>query len=273
MIPTISQVCTLASTFADDVADYSAAACHCMELWLTKLEQHLEQHSLAETKQLLSDHGMAVPAAAWQGGLLASQGDARREHWEHFARRLELLKQLGVEVLVVACDVRGNVDHTVLDRVLVSLEQAASACGEQGVKLALEFQAGSSLGNNLQTAASMVSQVGNPHLGICLDTFHWHCGPSKTEDLALLTPLNLFHVQLSDLLDVPREFASDSDRILPGEGQVELEPLLRQLQMLGYQGKVSLELGNPRLWQVSPKQFAEIAMTSLRRLLGQASMG
>jgi hypothetical protein len=31
-------------------------------------------------------------------------------------------------------------------------------------------------------------------------------------------------------------------------------------------------LMNPQLWQVPPRQFGEIALTALRKLLGQASM-
>jgi hypothetical protein len=30
---------------------------------------------------------------------------------------------------------------------------------------------------------------------------------------------------------------------------------------------------NPQLWGVPPRQFGEIAITALRRLLGQAEMG
>ena len=30
---------------------------------------------------------------------------------------------------------------------------------------------------------------------------------------------------------------------------------------------------NPALWHVPPRQFGEVAMTALRRLLGQADMG
>jgi hypothetical protein len=33
-----------------------------------------------------------------------------------------------------------------------------------------------------------------------------------------------------------------------------------------------VELHNPALWRVPPRQFGEIAMTALRRALGQASM-
>ena len=85
-------------------------------------------------------------------------------------------------------------------------------------------------GNNLQTAAALVAEVGSPHLGLCLDAFHWHVGPSKTEDLGYLTADNLFHVQLCDLADTPRELARDSDRILPGEGDIPLAPLIARLR-------------------------------------------
>jgi len=30
---------------------------------------------------------------------------------------------------------------------------------------------------------------------------------------------------------------------------------------------------NPQIWQIPPRQVAEVAMTALRKLLGQASMG
>jgi len=39
-----------------------------------------------------------------------------------------------------------------------------------------------------------------------------------------------------------------------------------------YDGPISIELQNPQLWQVPPRQFGEIAITSLRKLLGQSAM-
>ena len=56
-----------------------------------------------------------------------------------------------------------------------------------------------------------------------------YTGPSKAADLELLTPANLFHVQLCDLVAVPRELASDADRVLPGEGDSEVEPIIERL--------------------------------------------
>jgi 2-keto-myo-inositol isomerase len=78
-------------------------------------------------------------------------------------------------------------------------------------------------------------------------------------------------VQIADLSGVPRELATDADRILPGDGDFQLAPILAALRDLGYEGWVSLELMNPTFWRANPKQVAEIAVTSLRKILGLAN--
>ncbi|REJ65213.1 MAG: sugar phosphate isomerase/epimerase [Planctomycetota bacterium] len=273
MKPALAQICSLNSPFATDVEDYAAAHAGAIELWLGKLEGYLEDHPVEDVARLLDEHEIVAPVAAFQGGLLITQGDARREAWDLFARRLKYLPQLGVKTFVLAGDIVGPLTATDLERANVSLAEAAQQAGEHGLRLALEFQASAAVGNNLQSCAALVEGVGSPHLGICLDLFHFYTGPSKTEDLAHLTRENLFHVQLSDLADVPRELASDGDRILPGDGDVPLEPLIAQLEAIGYEGYVSVELMNPQIWQVPTSSFGEIAATALRKVLGQATMG
>ncbi|MFO0913679.1 MAG: sugar phosphate isomerase/epimerase family protein [Pirellulales bacterium] len=270
MIPTISQVCSLNSPFEQDIEDYAAGQCRSVEVWMTKLENYLAESPVESVRQLLSDCDVWLPVASYQGGLLASQGAARQEAWDLLARRLDLCAEVGIGTLVVACDVVGPLTQDLLDRTQVSLTQLAQRGGESGVRIALEFQGRSSWGNNLQTAVALVEDTGSPHLGLCLDSFHFGVGPSKPSDLRYLTRENLFHVQLSDVADTARELCSDADRILPGEGDLEIDLLIDRLRDIGYQGCVSLELMNPQIWQVSARQFGEIGMTALRKVLGQA---
>jgi 4-hydroxyphenylpyruvate dioxygenase len=272
MKPVLAQVSSLESPLELDVEEYAAGACTAIELWVGKLDAYLESHSASQLLELLERHRMVAPVASFQGGLLSSQGEFRREHWEAFGRRLVQCRELGVGTLVMAGDVTGPIDEVLLDRVRMSLDQAARQAGDEGVRLALEFQARSTFANNLETAAALVAEIGSPHLGLCLDVFHYYIGPSKFEDLAYLTPETLFHVQLSDLAGVPRELASDADRILPGDGDFQLEPIVARLRQIGYDGYVSVELMNPQIWRVPPRQFGEVAMTALRKVLGQASM-
>jgi 4-hydroxyphenylpyruvate dioxygenase len=273
MIPALSQVCTLHAAFEKDVEDYAAGQCQAMDVWLTKLENYLESHNLDDARRLLQQHQMAVPVASFQGGLLISQGDARREHWNHFQRRLELCRSLGVKTLVLVGDVFGPIGEQDFQRLRVSLPQAAAKASEHGVRLALEFQAKATYPNNLQSAAALVEETGSPHLGLCLDAFHFFTGPSKETDLAYLSAENLFHVQLCDVAAQPREFAADGDRILPGDGDFPLAVIVERLREIDYSGCVSVELMNPAIWQIPPRQVGEVAITALRKVLGLASMG
>jgi 4-hydroxyphenylpyruvate dioxygenase len=272
MKPALSQVCSLGAPFEQDIADYAAGKCQAIELWVGKLDAYLEAHAIDDVRRLLEKHGVVAPVASFQGGLLASQGEFRRQHWEAFEDRLTQCRALDVGTLVLAADVGGPLAQHDLDRVQMSLKQAAERAERHGVRLALEFQARATFINNLETALALVADVGSRHLGVCLDVFHFYVGPSKPEDLAHLSADNLFHVQLCDLSGVARELASDADRILPGDGEIPLHPLVARLAEIDYRGCVSVELMNPQMWRIPPLQFGEIAMTALRKILGQASM-
>jgi 4-hydroxyphenylpyruvate dioxygenase len=272
MIPALSQVCTLRASFEEDVADFAAGHCTALEIWWGKLETYLQNHSVDDVRSLLAAHGMTAPVASYQGGLLTSQGAARREHWDLFGRRLALARQLGIGTMVVAADGEAMLSEQDFDRLRMSLQQAAEQAGAAGVRIALEFQARSPVPNNLESAATLVADCNHPQLGLCLDFFHYAVGPSKPEDFAHLSVQNLFHVQLSDLAGIMREFATDGDRILPGDGDFLIEPLIHRLREINYPGAVSIELMNPQIWEIPPRQFGEIAMTALRKVLGLATM-
>jgi sugar phosphate isomerase/epimerase len=270
MLPCISQVCSLGSSFEDDFDGYADAAGSAIELWLTKLEGYLESHSAAEVVARAADRGLKLAAAAFQGGLLVSQGEARRAAWDQFERRLALCAELRVPVLVVVADFLGPFGQIDIERAQVSLQQAGEAAARHDVKIALEFQARNTFVNNLETAVMLAQSAGHASVGICLDLFHFFVGPSKFNDLGLLTAENLFHVQVADVADRPRELATDANRILPGDGDFRLQPVFEYLRQLGYAGAVSLELLNPQFWQIPARQVGEIGLTALRVALGQA---
>ena len=273
MIPAVSQVCSLHSTFADDIAEYAAGECKAIEIWLTKLEEHVKSHSLDEVRQLMAENNVSTPVASYQGGLFSPDPAAVAATWQHFEQRLALCRDLEIGMLVVAADLADKPDGAMAERVKAMLTKAGDIAGKHGVRLAIEFQSSSTLINNLETAVAIIAECDHEQLGICLDTFHFWTGPSRLSDLAYLTPENLFHVQVSDLVGVPRELAADADRILPGEGDVPIDAIVEHLRSMNYCGCVSIELMNPQVWQVPPRQFGEIAITAVRRLLGQAEMG
>ena len=107
-----------------------------------------------------------------------------KSHFDHFRRRLELCQALGIPTLLVVADFAGRPDPTALQRAVVSLTQAAQWAAAFEVRLALEFRGSDAFCTCLDTAIGLVSQCGEPNVGVCLDLFHYYKGPSKPEDLA-----------------------------------------------------------------------------------------
>src|SRR5262249_15821892 len=153
--PALAQICSLPSPFEQDLADYSAGACRTIEVWLTKLETYLETHSIDDVRALCKDLNVTLPVAAIQGGVLLRQGHRRREAWTTFERRIQLCKELSIGTIIVSGDIIGPLEQTDLDRVQMSLQQAAQLAGQAGVRVALEFQGRAAFCNNLQTAAAL----------------------------------------------------------------------------------------------------------------------
>jgi 2-keto-myo-inositol isomerase len=269
MKPCISQATTLSTPFEDDLTAYARAGWTAVELWLTKLETFLQSHSVAEAKALLRENGLEPAGAASQGGLLLSRGAEREAHWDHFRRRLEILRELGVPVLVVAADFVRQLAPEDFGRAAQALAESATLAQQSGVRLALEFQKSNTFCASLDTTLALIAQSGaqGPGLGVCLDLFHYYTGPSKFEDLAYLSLDNLAWVQVCDLSGTPRELAGDADRILPGEGDFQIGPILDHLGRIGYEGYVSLEVLNPQLWRVAADRVADAAFQATGRII------
>jgi 4-hydroxyphenylpyruvate dioxygenase len=266
----ISQASTLPTPFEADVQGAVDGGCSLIEVWLTKLEQALEKTSTEQLQQFLQERDVRFAAAAYHGGLLLSQGEARQTAFDHFRQRLDLCQTFHIPLIVLVPDTTTvSLDPTSLGRVVVSLTQAAQWAAGYGIHVALEFRAGNVLCNNLQTALALIGECRQPNLGVCLDWFHFYAGPSKEDDLQLLTKQNLAHVQVCDVAGILRERMTDSDRIFPGEGDFEYARLMQRLRELNYEGAVSLELFNPVLWKVKPSQVSELGLTSLQRLVNQ----
>jgi len=267
MTPCISQATTLSSSFADDIDNYPAAGCHVIEVWLTKLEQHLQRISASGTRKALADRGIELAAAAYQGGLLLSEGRERQSHLDHFKRRLDLCQVFGIPTLLIAADFCRTAEPPALAHAVGALAKAGRWAAGFNVRIALEFRGVEAVCTTLDTAITLVEQCREPNVGVCFDLFQYYKGPSKPEDLHRLNATNLFHVQVCDVVGVPREVMSDADRAMPGDGDFRFDGLFEQLRSIGYSGAVSLELMNPELWRANPKQVVGIGVTALTRVM------
>src|ERR1051326_1744001 len=170
----ISEATTMQASFADDVEAFAAAGFNAMEVWLTKLEKALEQRPAGDLKCLLEDRQMTLAAASYQGGLLLSQSEQRRAHFDHFKRRLDICQNFGIGIMLLVADFAREFTPTDIERAVVSLRQAAQWAAGFGVRLALEFRAGDTFCTCLETARLLVEHCGEPNVGVNLDVFHFY---------------------------------------------------------------------------------------------------
>jgi sugar phosphate isomerase/epimerase len=64
--------------------------------------------------------------------------------------------------------------------------------------------------------------------------------------------------------DKPADLSDcNSDRVLPGEGVLDLRALIATLESHGYTGFYSIEMFNESLWQVSAEEAAHRCFQSL----------
>ncbi len=143
-----------------------------------------------------------------------------------------------------------------------------------GVRLGFEFLGfGSCSVSTLEAARAVIAQVADPAVGLVIDAFHFYVGGSAWSSLDGLDPRSLFIVHLDDAEDRPREALSDAHRLLPGEGVIPLERLVRRLEALGYDGVYSVELFRPEYWAWEPLRLAREARASLEALFTRVEEG
>ncbi|MER5638140.1 sugar phosphate isomerase/epimerase family protein [Kitasatospora sp. NPDC002227] len=126
--------------------------------------------------------------------------------------------------------------------------------------------------NGVRTLAGtleVLARVGRPNVGVLVDSYHWHLSGSPS--LKSIPPTMPLWVHFND---APAGRAAqdlrDSDRVLPGEGVIDLPRLLTELDAWGWTGPLSVELKHPDLHAMAPEQAAKVAFDAAHGVLVRA---
>jgi sugar phosphate isomerase/epimerase len=80
-----------------------------------------------------------------------------------------------------------------------------------------------------------------PNVGLTLDVWHWHHAGATTADILSAGTERIVHVHLSDCPKLPADQVRDNQRVLPGEGVIDLAGFFHALKTIGYHDGVSPE--------------------------------
>ena len=118
-----------------------------------------------------------------------------------------------------------------------------------GIVPELEMWGGSKTLSRMSQIAYVLVETGHPAACGLLDVFHIFKGGSDFAGIRIFNGAALHVLHMNDYPALPREKATDADRVFPGEGTAPIVALLRDLRAIGYDGYLSLELFNRGYWK------------------------
>src|SRR3954465_775347 len=122
---------------------------------------------------------------------------------------------------------------------------------------------------NLPEAVALAKDSG-PNIGVILDVWHWHHSGSTIDDILAAGKDRIIHVHVSDARAQPPEEVRDNQRLMPGEGVINLVGFFQALKKIGYDGGVSPEPLGRVPPEMSPEDGAKLALETTTAVMKKA---
>ena len=146
-----------------------------------------------------------------------------------------------------------------------ALELARDRADRVGIRIAFEFLGFADCPINTPAIATeTVDRIDG--VDLVLDSCHWHASGAQPLDGYPVGRLALVH--LNDAPAKPPREIEDADRVLPGDGVINLKALIQELRSSKYQGPWSLETFNPGYWREDPEDIARRGHVAIDVILG-----
>jgi sugar phosphate isomerase/epimerase len=163
-------------------------------------------------------------------------------------------------------------EHT--SRFIRRLRECAKILDAHGIRFGIEWVGPKTLRtlkhdfiHTLPGVLEMIGAIDVPNVGVLFDSFHWFTSGATREDILALKPEQIVLVHINDAPDKPADEQIDNQRLLPGEGIIDLNGMLTALQAIGYDSYVSVETFSDTLPLLGSEEAAIRAKQALDRVL------
>lgn len=111
-----------------------------------------------------------------------------------------------------------------------------------------------------------------PMVGLELDSWHWHHAGATAKDIIAAGKDNIVNVQVNDSPRLPPDQIRDDERLMPGEGVIDLVAFFGALKEIGYDEGVSPEVFGRGLKNMPPEEGARLGLESTRAVMRKAGV-
>jgi sugar phosphate isomerase/epimerase len=124
---------------------------------------------------------------------------------------------------------------------------------------------------NMPDALALAKDCGT-NVGLIVDAWHWHHSNSTTADILDAGAARIVHVHVSDAKPSAPEDVRDNQRVMPGEGIIDLVGFFQALKKAGYADGVSPEPLGRVPESMSPEDGAKLALETTRAVMRKAAV-
>lgn len=111
-----------------------------------------------------------------------------------------------------------------------------------------------------------------PNVGLLLDVWHWRHAGATTADIIAAGKDRIVHVHFNDAPKLPPAEIRDNERLMPGEGVIDLIGFLKALRKIGYEDALSVEVFGRGLKEMPPEEGARMGLEAGRRVFAKAGV-
>ncbi len=160
-------------------------------------------------------------------------------------------------------------------RFIRRLRECAKIMEADGIRFGIEWVGPKTLRtlkhdfiHSLPGVLELIDAIDMPNVGVLFDSFHWFTSGATRNDITALKPEQVVLVHINDAPDKPADEQIDSQRLLPGEGIIDLAGMLASLKEIGYNSYLSVETFSDELPLLGSKEAAVRTKKALDRVLG-----
>jgi len=124
---------------------------------------------------------------------------------------------------------------------------------------------------NMPDAVQLAKDTG-ANMGVVLDVWHWHHSGSTIKDITDAGNARIVHVHVSDAKAAAPEDVRDNQRLMPGEGIIDLTAFFQALKKAGYADGVSPEPLGRVPNEMSAEEGAKLALDTTRAAMKKAGV-
>lgn len=220
----------------------------------TDLHHILSHIGIAALRRLIEDHGIRIVELEFLTDWWQEPGSRRRQVSDGVRSELfDAAAELGATTIKVGAHIFDDQTHGPgVDRqqFAEAFDHLATDAGDRGLRVALEAMPMSNL-RTIDEAIDLVREIGNPHGGLAVDTWHVARGGTSPRELAEILPLE--YVFIVELADAHRHVAgtllddSYDRRQMPGDGDLDTAGFVAAFHDIGWRKHWGVEILSDQL--------------------------